>query len=119
MNIMIAGFALIISNGHLAIALFVMAIQVGISIEVWSIGIKSQFESQLKYFNKLRWYIFIVGTLYIADGWILMDLILSSNNWILLMLFENHLLCSFILCIIGLIYFIVSLNKNNTKQNNS
>lgn len=116
MNIMIATFAFIISHGHLAIALFVIAIQTGISIEVWSIGIKSQFESRVKYLNKLRWYIFIIGTLYIADGWILMDLILSSNNWILLMLFKNHLLYSFIFCIIGLIYFIISLNKNHNSN---
>ena len=85
-------------------------------MEVWSVGIKPEFESQVPYLNRLRWYIFIIGAFYMGDGAVMMDLIVISNNWILLTLFDNHLLYSFILCLIGLIYFVVKLNQHTHQQ---
>ncbi len=42
-----------------------------------------------------------------------MDLILKSNNWILILLFKNHILYSYILILLALILFIIKANKHS------
>eukprot|EP01084_Bolivina_argentea_P050967 93761_1 len=113
MNILLVLFSIVIYNGHLAVVLMEIGVQLSVSFEVASIGIKPELECHVPYFNKLRWYILIIGHIYVADGWALMDLILKSNNSILILLFQNHILYSSIFTLFGFIYFVIKVNKHS------
>ncbi|KAF8820605.1 phosphatidate cytidylyltransferase [Cardiosporidium cionae] len=106
--ILVLGFLVILSAGHLYCSLLVMGLIVGIYHEIISLKRKRENNKKLPQFFFLRWYWFFVSIAGIGTPWLVQHL--PKNDTIELLL-SYHSLSIFCLAFLGFVWFILSLRQ--------
>ncbi|CCG81950.1 Phosphatidate cytidylyltransferase [Taphrina deformans PYCC 5710] len=110
--IMIGGLLALLAAGHLWIILFLTVVQVMIFNEILAIAAVPAKENQIPWFKAINWY-FLATTLYFAYGetvvYYFKHIVLVDA--LLLPFATHHRFISFILYIIGFVWFVGSLQK--------
>ncbi|BFZ57183.1 phosphatidate cytidylyltransferase [Savitreella phatthalungensis] len=110
--IMIFGFFALLAAGHLWVVLFLTVVQVQIFNEILAIASVPAMENQIPWFKASHWY-FLATTLYFAYGetvvYYFKHIVLVDV--LLLPLATHHRFISFVLYLIGFIWFVGSLQK--------
>jgi len=110
--LMIAGFAWIIYMGPLALMAITLLIQIKCFSEIIDIGYAVYRIHGLPWFRSLSWW-FLICSNYFFYGEGLVDYfsVLVNRTWFLRMFVSYHRLISFLLYIIGFVWFVLSLVK--------
>lgn len=110
--IMIAGLFALLAAGHIWIILFLTVVQIMIFNEILAIAAVPARENQIPWFKAINWY-FLATTLYFAYGetiiYYFKHIVLIDA--LLLPFATHHRFISFILYIMGFVWFVGSLQK--------
>jgi len=111
---MIFGFFLIIYIGHTALCLLVTVFQALGFREIAGLGSKPRKEKQLPNFYLLHWHFFLTSIFFLY-GQLLMEHLLIGvfigRNVVMEIILRHHGFISFMLIVVGIISFVISLKK--------
>ncbi|KAG2220169.1 hypothetical protein INT45_013867 [Circinella minor] len=114
---MIGAFFTILASGHMWIILMVTAIQIIVYGEVVQIAQAPAKESQVRWYKTLSWY-FFVSSMYFLYGesiiYYFQEIILVDA--FLLPFATHHRFISFVLYVIGFVFFVANLRKGLYKR---
>ena len=116
--LMAAAFYGIIYSGPMAMMCTVLLIQVRCFYEIINVGyLENEIDKSLPWFRSLSWY-FLIATNYLVFGELLADyfIVISTRTELIHSLAGHHRLISFMLYLIGLVWFVLSLDKPNYKK---
>lgn len=115
--VMIGGFAVILTLGHLWIIGLVVLLQVLTFKEVITIALEPAQEKELPYTRLLLWY-FLATTVYYVEGELLIYYfkhIIFVETLVLPVLAANHRFFLYCLYVMGFVFFVFTLKKGHLK----
>lgn len=108
--IMIFGFLLIIAAGHLYCCLLVLFINICIFYEIISLKRNEHRDQKLPFFFIINWYFFALTEVFVTATFLKDRGFLQENDYVAF-LYNYSFLLSFILYVIGICLFVMSLKK--------
>eukprot|EP01084_Bolivina_argentea_P050387 92647_1 len=116
--IMIFSFLGIVYIGHTALCILVSVLQALGFREIAALGSKPRIEKQLPGFYLLHWHFFLTSIFFLYGQLLTEHLLIGifgTDSFILKFIFRHHYFLTFILLIIGLISFVLSLKAGYYK----
>ncbi|KAL1923900.1 uncharacterized protein VTP21DRAFT_6935 [Calcarisporiella thermophila] len=114
--LMIAGFLLIVSMGHVWVILLVEIIQTLVYKEVITLASQKSKDRKLPYFKVLSWYFLVITTYFLYGESIVYYLKqIVMVDAFLLTIATHHRFLSFMLYLIGFVFFVATLQKGHYK----